>query len=197
MILHLRERERIGQRDIIKRLAEMQYERSELDFKRGTFRVRGDVIDVFPAEHSETALRLSLFDDEVESLVLFDPLTGQISQRVARFTVYPSSHYVTPRSTTLRAMEAIKLELAERIPWFQSAGKLLEAQRIEQRTRFDLEMLNELGFCKGIENYSRHLSGRAAGEPPPTAHGLPACWVASVRGRKPRHHSPDRRHVPG
>jgi excinuclease ABC subunit B len=168
MILHLRERERIGQRDIIKRLAEMQYERSELDFKRGTFRVRGDVIDIFPAEHSETALRLSLFDDEVESLFLFDPLTGQISQRVARFTVYPSSHYVTPRSTTLRAMEAIKLELAERIPWFQSAGKLLEAQRIEQRTRFDLEMLNELGFCKGIENYSRHLSGRAAGEPPPT-----------------------------
>jgi excinuclease ABC subunit B len=168
MILHLRERERMSQRDIIKRLAEMQYERSELDFKRGTFRVRGDVIDVFPAEHSETALRLSLFDDEVESLFLFDPLTGQIAQRVARFTVYPSSHYVTPRSTTLRAMEAIKLELAERIPWFQSAGKLLEAQRIEQRTRFDLEMLNELGFCKGIENYSRHLSGRAAGEPPPT-----------------------------
>jgi excinuclease ABC subunit B len=168
MILHVRERERMSQRDIIKRLAEMQYERSELDFKRGTFRVRGDVIDVFPAEHSETALRLSLFDDEVESLFLFDPLTGQIAQRVARFTVYPSSHYVTPRSTTLRAMEAIKLELAERIPWFQSAGKLLEAQRIEQRTRFDLEMLNELGFCKGIENYSRHLSGRAAGEPPPT-----------------------------
>ena len=168
MILHLRERERVSQRDVIKRLTEMQYERSELDFRRGTFRVRGDVIDVFPAEHSETALRVSLFDDEVESLLLFDPLTGQIAQRVARFTVYPSSHYVTPRSTTLRAMEAIKLELAERIAFFQSAGKLLEAQRIEQRTRFDLEMLNELGFCKGIENYSRHLSGRGAGEPPPT-----------------------------
>ncbi len=168
MILHLRERERVSQRDVIKRLTEMQYERSELDFRRGTFRVRGDVIDVFPAEHSETALRMSLFDDEVESLFLFDPLTGQIAQRVSRFTVYPSSHYVTPRSTTLRAMEAIKLELAERIAFFQSAGKLLEAQRIEQRTRFDLEMLNELGFCKGIENYSRHLSGRGAGEPPPT-----------------------------
>jgi excinuclease ABC subunit B len=168
MILHLRERQRISQRDVIRRLAEMQYERSELDFRRGTFRVRGDVIDVFPAEHSETALRLSLFDDEVESLFLFDPLTGQVAQRVARFTVYPSSHYVTPRSTTLRAMEAVKLELAERIAWFQTAGKLIEAQRIEQRTRFDLEMLNELGFCKGIENYSRHLSGRGAGEPPPT-----------------------------
>ncbi|MBL8527923.1 MAG: excinuclease ABC subunit UvrB [Burkholderiales bacterium] len=168
MILHLRERERISQRDVIRRLAEMQYERSELDFRRGTFRVRGDVIDVFPAEHSETALRVSLFDDEVETLFLFDPLTGQIAQRVGRFTVYPSSHYVTPRSTTLRAMDAIKIELAERIAWFQTAGKLVEAQRIEQRTRFDLEMLNELGFCKGIENYSRHLSGRAAGEPPPT-----------------------------
>ena len=168
MILHLRERERISQRDVIRRLAEMQYERSELDFRRGTFRVRGDVIDVFPAEHSETALRVSLFDDEVETLFLFDPLTGQIAQRVGRFTVYPSSHYVTPRSTTLRAMDAIKVELAERIAWFQTAGKLVEAQRIEQRTRFDLEMLNELGFCKGIENYSRHLSGRAAGEPPPT-----------------------------
>ena len=168
MILHLRERQRINQRDVIKRLVEMQYERSELDFRRGTFRVRGDVIDVFPAEHSETALRVSLFDDEVETLFLFDPLTGQIVQRVARFTVYPSSHYVTPRSTTLRAMEAIKLELAERIGRFQAEGKLLEAQRIEQRTRFDLEMLNELGFCKGIENYSRHLSGRASGEPPPT-----------------------------
>ncbi len=168
MILHLREKERIAQRDVIKRLAEMQYERSELDFRRGTFRVRGDVIDIFPAEHSETALRVSLFDDEIEMLSLFDPLTGQITQRVSRFTVYPSSHYVTPRSTTLRAIEAIKLELAERIGWFQSEGKLVEAQRVEQRTRFDLEMLNELGFCKGIENYSRHLSGRKAGEPPPT-----------------------------
>jgi excinuclease ABC subunit B len=168
MILHLREREKAGQRDVIARLVAMQYERSELDFRRGTFRVRGDVIDVFPAEHSETALRVTLFDDEVDSLMLFDPLTGRSVQRVSRFTVYPSSHYVTPRATTLRAIEAIKLELAERIEFFQSSGKLVEAQRIEQRTRFDLEMLNEMGFCKGIENYSRHLSGRKQGEPPPT-----------------------------
>src|SRR5206468_1471446 len=145
-----------------------QYERNELEFKRGTFRVRGDVLDVFPAENSETALRIALLDDEVESLTLFDPLTGHASRRVPRFTVYPPSHYVTPRATTLRAIEAIKVELAERIEHFQKAGKLLEAQRVEQRTRFDLEMLNELGFCKGIENYSRHLSGRKPGEPPPT-----------------------------
>ncbi|MBI2311328.1 MAG: excinuclease ABC subunit UvrB [Betaproteobacteria bacterium] len=168
MILHLREKERTPQRDIIRRLTEMQYERNEMDFRRGTFRVRGDVLDIFPAEHSETALRVSLFDDEVETLSLFDPLTGRVLQRVGRFTVYPSSHYVTPRSTTLRAIEAIKEELRERIAQFQQAGKLVEAQRIEQRTRFDLEMLNELGFCKGIENYSRHLSGRAPGQPPPT-----------------------------
>ena len=168
MILHVREKERVSQRDAIARLAAMQYERNELEFKRGTFRVRGDVLDVFPAENSETALRIALLDDEVESLTLFDPLTGHASQRVPRFTVYPSSHYVTPRATTLRAIEAIKIELAERIEHFQKAGKLLEAQRVEQRTRFDLEMLNELGFCKGIENYSRHLSGRKEGEPPPT-----------------------------
>jgi excinuclease ABC subunit B len=168
MILHLREKEKITQRDAIKRLAEMQYERNELEFKRGTFRVHGDVLDVFPAESSETALRLTLFDDEVESLSLFDPLTGHILQRVGRYTIYPSSHYVTPRDTTLRAIEAIKLELRERIEYFQQHNKLVEAQRIEQRTRFDLEMLNELGFCKGIENYSRHLSGRKEGEPPPT-----------------------------
>ena len=168
MILHLREGEKLPQRQAIQRLAEMQYERSELDFRRGTFRVRGDVLDVFPAENSEAALRVSLFDDEVESLSLFDPLTGQILSKVPRFTVYPSSHYVTPRSTTLRAVEAIKCELRERIDAFVKAGKLVEAQRIEQRTRFDLEMLSELGFCKGIENYSRHLSGRQAGEPPPT-----------------------------
>jgi excinuclease ABC subunit B len=168
MILHLREREHANQREVIARLVAMQYERAELDFRRGTFRVRGDVIDVFPAEHSETAVRLTLFDDEVDSLMLFDPLTGRTVQRVARFTVYPSSHYVTPRATTLRAIEAIKLELRDRIEFFQREGRLVEAQRIEQRTRFDLEMLNEMGFCKGIENYSRHLSGRNAGEPPPT-----------------------------
>ena len=168
MILHLRRGERYSQRDVIARLAAMQYERNELDFRRGTFRVRGDVLDVFPAENSETALRIELLDDEIENLTMFDPLTGQSHHPVTRFTVYPSSHYVTPRETTLRAVEAIKAELRERIEFFQKSGKLVEAQRIEQRTRFDLEMLAELGFCKGIENYSRHLSGRAAGEPPPT-----------------------------
>ncbi|MGB7540768.1 MAG: DEAD/DEAH box helicase family protein, partial [Burkholderiales bacterium] len=168
MILHLREREKYSQRDVIARLVAMQYERNELEFRRGTFRVRGDVLDVFPAENSETALRIALSEDEIESLTLFDPLTGQPHQRVPRFIVFPSSHYVTPRATTLRAIEAIKIELAGRIEYFQKENKLLEAQRIEQRTRFDLEMLNELGFCKGIENYSRHLSGRKAGEPPPT-----------------------------
>jgi len=168
MILHLRQGERLAQRDLIGRLVAMQYERSELDFRRGTFRVRGDVIDVFPAEHAEHAVRISLADDEIESLQLFDPLTGRVLHPILRFTVYPSSHYVTPRATTLRAIEAIKMELRERIAFFQDAGKLVEAQRIEQRTRFDLEMLAELGFCKGIENYSRHLSGRKPGEPPPT-----------------------------
>jgi excinuclease ABC subunit B len=168
MVLHLRANEKMHQRDIIRRLAEMQYERNELEFRRGVFRVRGDVLDVFPAENSELALRVSLFDDEVERLTLFDPLTGQILHDVPRYTIYPSSHYVTPRGTTLRAVEAIKAELRSRSAWFQAQGKLLEAQRIEQRTRFDLEMLSELGFCKGIENYSRHLSGRQQGEPPPT-----------------------------
>jgi len=168
MILHLREGEKLAQRDVLARLVAMQYERNELDFRRGTFRVRGDVIDVFPAEHAEHAVRISLTDDSVERLEVFDPLTGRVLHPMARFTIYPSSHYVTPRETTLRAVEAIKAELRERIEFFQRAGRLVEAQRIEQRTRFDLEMLAELGFCKGIENYSRHLSGRAAGEPPPT-----------------------------
>ncbi len=168
MILHLRQHEKYSQRDVIGRLIGMQYDRNDIEFKRGVFRVRGDVIDVFPAENSETALRITLFDDEIEMLQLFDPLTGRVHQGVPRFTVYPSSHYVTPRATTLRAIEGIKLELAERINYFQSGAKLVEAQRIEQRTRFDLEMLNEMGFCKGIENYSRHLSGRPAGAPPPT-----------------------------
>ncbi len=168
MILHLRENEKLPQRDAIKRLTEMQYDRNEFEFKRGVFRVRGDVIDIFPAENSETAVRVSLFDDEVESIQVFDPLTGHILQRVSRFTVYPSSHYVTPRATTVRAIEAIKAELRDRIEYLQKNHKLVECQRIEQRTRFDLEMLNEMGFCKGIENYSRHLSGRKPGEPPPT-----------------------------
>ena len=168
MILTMRVGDRLGQREIIKRLTAMQYERNETDFRRGSFRVRGDVIDVFPAEHAEQAVRISLFDDEIDGLQLFDPLTGHLQNRLLRFTIFPSSHYVTPRETVLRAIEAIKVELAERVASFQTAGRLVEAQRIEQRTRFDLEMLDQLGFCKGIENYSRHLSGRQPGQPPPT-----------------------------
>ncbi|MGE0011730.1 MAG: excinuclease ABC subunit UvrB [Azoarcus sp.] len=168
MILHLREGEKVGQRDLIQRLVAMQYTRSDIDFRRGTFRVRGDVIDVFPSENAELAIRIELFDDEVEHLTLFDPLTGHLKQKLGRFTVYPSSHYVTPRATVLKAIEAIKDELNLRVAHFQAENQLVEAQRIEQRTRFDLEMLNEMGFCKGIENYSRHLSGRSQGEPPPT-----------------------------
>jgi len=168
MILHLRSGEKITQREMIKRLTEMQYDRNELEFKRGVFRVRGDVVDIFPAENSEAAVRVSLFDDEMDSMSLFDPLTGRILQKLSRYTIYPSSHYVTPRSTTLRAIETIKVELRERLEYFYQEHRLVEAQRIEQRTRFDLEMLNELGFCKGIENYSRHLSGKKPGEPPPT-----------------------------
>jgi excinuclease ABC subunit B len=168
MILHLRAGEKLGQRDIIRRLTEMQYERNDVEFTRGIYRVRGDVIDVFPAENAEHALRIELFDDEVESLTLFDPLTGHTRQKLARFTVFPASHYVTPRATVVRAIEHIKHELRDRIEFFQQEQKLVECQRIETRTRFDLEMLDQLGFCKGIENYSRHLSGRQPGEPPPT-----------------------------
>ena len=168
MVLHLREGERVAHRDLVQRLVAMQYDRADIDFRRGTFRVRGDVIDVFPAESAEHALRIEMFDDEIEHLTLFDPLTGHLKQKIVRFTVFPSSHYVTPRATVLKAIEGIKEELRERIEVFQKAGKLVEAQRIEQRTRFDLEMLGELGFCKGIENYSRHLSGRSPGEAPPT-----------------------------
>ncbi|WGT65401.1 excinuclease ABC subunit UvrB [Variovorax paradoxus] len=160
--------DKIGQRDVIGRLIRMQYTRNEQDFSRGTFRVRGDTIDVFPAEHSELAIRIELFDDEIESLQLFDPLTGRIRQKIPRFTVYPSSHYVTPRDKVLGAVETIKIELAERLKEFVSQGKLVEAQRLEQRTRFDLEMLAEIGHCKGIENYTRHLSGAAPGQPPAT-----------------------------
>ncbi len=160
--------DKMGQRDVIARLIRMQYTRNEQDFSRGTFRVRGDTIDVFPAEHSELAIRLELFDDEIESLQLFDPLTGRIRQKVPRFTLYPSSHYVTPRDKVLAAVESIKLELGERLKELTGMGKLVEAQRLEQRTRFDLEMLAEVGHCKGIENYTRHLSGAAPGEPPST-----------------------------
>ncbi len=168
MILIVREGDKIPQREIIKRLAAMQYNRNELDFARGTFRVRGDTIDIFPAEHADLAVRLSMFDDEIESIQLFDPLTGKVVQKVPRFTIYPSSHYVTPRDTVLRAVEDIKVELRERLKFFHENGRLVEAQRLEERTRFDLEMLAQVGFCKGIENYSRHLSGSKIGEPPPT-----------------------------
>ena len=168
MVLHIQKDEKILQRNIILRLVSMQYDRNDFDFSRGCFRVRGDVIDIFPAENSETAIRVTLFDDVIESITAFDPLTGQLFDKLNRFTIYPSSHYVTPRETTLKAIERIKEELVERVKEYISQGKLLEAQRIEQRTKFDLEMLNEIGFCKGIENYSRHLSGRKAGEPAPT-----------------------------
>jgi len=168
MVLILRAGDRLARREILARLVAMQYTRNDADFTRGTFRARGETIDIFPAESPELALRLTLFDDEVESLDLFDPLTGKVRQRVPRFTVYPGSHYVTPRDTVLRAIETIKEELRERVRHFVDDGKLVEAQRLEQRTRFDIEMLQELGFCKGIENYSRHLSGAAPGEPPPT-----------------------------
>ena len=168
MVLTLRSGDTLGQRELIAQLVRMQYTRNEIEFTRGAFRVRGDTIDVFPAEHSELALRIELFDDEVETLSLFDPLTGAIRQKLARFTVYPSSHYVTPRERVLAAAETIKEELRTRVGEFIRDGKLVEAQRIEQRTRFDLEMLQEVGHCKGIENYTRHLSGAAPGEAPPT-----------------------------
>ncbi len=168
MVMTLRVGDKMGQRDLIAQLVRMQYARNEQDFSRGKFRVRGDTIDVFPAEHSEMAIRIELFDDEVETLQLFDPLTGKVRQKIPRFTVYPSSHYVTPREQVLSAVEAIKEELRERLPQLAGMGKLVEAQRLEQRTRFDLEMLSEVGHCKGIENYSRHLSGSAPGEPPST-----------------------------
>ncbi|MBY0445599.1 MAG: excinuclease ABC subunit UvrB [Burkholderiales bacterium] len=168
MILHLKEGERVAQRDMIKRLTAMQYDRNDTDFSRGCFRVRGDVIDIFPAESAELALRVNLFDDELETLQLFDPLTGHIKQRVGRFTVFPSSHYVTPREKVLEAIETIKAELTDRLAFYYKEHKLVEAQRLEQRTRFDLEMLIEMDFCKGIENYSRHFSGKPAGSAPPT-----------------------------
>ncbi|MPT44423.1 MAG: excinuclease ABC subunit B, partial [Klebsiella sp.] len=168
MVLILRSGDQISRREILARLVAMQYTRNDAEFTRGVFRVRGETIDIFPAESAELALRLTLFDDEIESLELFDPLTGRIRQKLPRFTVYPGSHYVTPRDTVLRAIETIKEELRERVKRFVDDGHLVEAQRLEQRTRFDLEMLQELGFCKGIENYSRHLSGAAPGDPPPT-----------------------------
>ena len=168
MRMLVRAGDKFAQQEMVRQLTAMQYARSELDFKRGTFRVRGESIDVYPAESAEAALRISMFDDEIDALTLFDPLTGHTIQKLPRFTVYAKSHYVTPRATVLDALEGIKVELRERIDYFNAENKLLEAQRIQQRTTFDLEMLNEIGFCKGIENYSRHMSGRKAGEPPPT-----------------------------
>ena len=168
MVLITRVGDKMGQRDVIAQLIRMQYKRNDMEFGRGTFRVRGDTIDVFPAEHSELAVRLELFDDEIDSIQLFDPLTGRIRQKISRFTIYPSSHYVTPRERVLVAIESIKQELNERVKLLVGEGKLVEAQRVEQRTRFDLEMLQEVGHCKGIENYTRHLSGAKPGDPPPT-----------------------------
>ena len=170
MVLHLDRGERIDQRTILRRLAELQYSRNDMEFARATFRVRGDVIDVFPAESDLEAVRIELFDDEVENLSAFDPLTGEVIRKLPRFTFYPKTHYATPRETLLGAIENIKLELAERLEWLRSQNRLLEAQRLEQRTRFDLEMILELGYCNGIENYSRYLSGRGPGEPPPTLY---------------------------
>ncbi|MBF4987604.1 excinuclease ABC subunit UvrB [Methylophilus sp. 14] len=168
MVLHIHQGKKVAQKDIVTQLINMQYDRNDFDFSRGCFRVRGDIIDVFPSENSETAVRISLFDDEIDSIQLFDPLTGQVFNKIHNFRIFPSSHYVTAREATVRAMDTIKEELRQRVSFFLSENKLVEAQRIEQRTRFDLEMLNEIGFCKGIENYSRHLTGRPPGNPPPT-----------------------------
>ncbi|MBX9587189.1 MAG: excinuclease ABC subunit UvrB [Gammaproteobacteria bacterium] len=168
MMLHVSLGDKLDQRGVLQRLASMQYTRNDIEFHRGTFRVRGDVIDIFPAESESEALRIGLFDEEVESLNVFDPLTGEILRDVPRYTVFPKTHYVTSRETILKAIEEIKIELKERLEFFRSNNKLLEAQRLEERTRFDLEMLTEMGYCSGIENYSRYLSGAAPGEPPPT-----------------------------
>lgn len=168
MMLHIVRGDPIDQRKILRRLAELQYERNDIDFRRGTYRVRGDVIDVFPADSDSEAVRIELFDDEVEQISVFDPLTGEVFSKVPRYTIYPKTHYVTPRDRVLSACEEIKDELKERLEQLRSIDKLVEAQRLEQRTKYDLEMMQELGYCTGIENYSRYLSGREAGEPPPT-----------------------------
>lgn len=175
MVLHIDRGDKLDQRALLRRLADLQYTRNEMDFARATFRVRGDVIDIYPAESDLEAIRVELFDDEVENIAAFDPLTGEILRKLPRFTFYPKSHYVTPRETLLQAVEGIKEELADRLEYLHKANKLVEAQRLEQRTRFDLEMIMELGYCNGIENYSRYLSGRPAGAPPPTLYDyLPA-----------------------
>ncbi|KHL67820.1 MULTISPECIES: excinuclease ABC subunit UvrB [Pseudomonas] len=168
MVLHVDRGDRLDQRELLRRLTELQYTRNEMDFARATFRVRGDVVDIFPAESELEAVRIELFDDEVESIAAFDPLTGEVIRKLPRFTFFPKTHYATPRETLLEAVEHIKVELRDRLDYLQGKGKLVEAQRLEQRTRFDLEMIMELGYCNGIENYSRYLSGRGPGEPPPT-----------------------------
>ncbi len=170
MVLHLSRGDQVDQRALLRRLADLQYKRNEVELHRGTFRVRGDVIDIHPAESDEEALRVNLFDEEIESLAVFDPLTGEVLRKVARYTVFPKTHYATPRETVLAAVEQIKVELRERLTWLREHDKLVEAQRLEQRTLFDLEMMLELGYCSGIENYSRYLSGRGPGEPPPTLY---------------------------
>jgi len=167
MVLHLVRGDRTDQRQLLRRLAELQYVRNELDFGQGTYRVRGDVVDIFPAESDRDAVRVELFDDEIESLSYFDPLTGEVTRRVPRLTIFPKTHYVTPRERLLEACDSIRVELKDRLEYLRKHEKLLEAQRLEQRTMFDLEMIRELGYCSGIENYSRYLSGRAEGEPPP------------------------------
>ena len=196
MVLHLVRGETVDQRFILRRLAEMQYTRNEVELHRGTYRVRGEVIDVYPAESEKDAVRIELFDDEIESLSHFDPLTGEIVRRVPRLTIYPKSHYVTPRERVLEAIEAIKEELIEHLAALRAANKLVEAQRLEQRTRFDLEMMTEIGHCKGIENYSRFLSGRRPGEPPPTLFDYLPSRCAPVHRREPRHRAAARGHVP-
>jgi excinuclease ABC subunit B len=168
MVLHLDRGDRVDQRYVVQRLAELQYTRNDMAFQRGTYRVRGDVVDIFPAESEKEAVRVELFDDEIENISTFDPLTGEVINRVPRYTVFPKTHYVTPRERILNVLDDIKDELRDRLKYLQGHHKLVEAQRLEQRTRFDLEMIKELGYCQGIENYSRYLSGRAPGEPPPT-----------------------------
>ena len=170
MVLHVDRGDKMDQRALLRRLADLQYTRNDMDFARATFRVRGDVVDIYPAESDLEAIRIELFDDEVESISAFDPLTGEVIRKLPRFTFYPKSHYVTPREVLLEAVEKIKVELVERLEYLRSNNKLVEAQRLEQRTRFDLEMIIELGYCNGIENYSRYLSGRDSGQPPPTLY---------------------------
>ena len=196
MVLHLMRGEKLQQRDLLRRLVELQYTRNEVELSQGTYRVRGEMIDVFPAESERDAVRIELFDDEIESIAIFDPLTGAIEQKVPRFTIYPKSHYVTSRDRMLAAVDQIKAELEERLTVLTKANKLVEAQRLRERTLYDLEMIRELGYCQGIENYSRYLSGRQPGEPPPCLFDyLPANALVN-RGREPCDHSAARRHVP-